>query len=99
MIAKPDVADVLDAHWPQVEQSATINSWQLRTLSAVRRCRTAALGSHVDGCTSCGHLRISYNPSFVGTAPTATALNARERNVISGYRHGKQNSYPCLTSM
>ena len=61
MIAKPEVADVLDAHWPQVEQSATINSWQLRTLGAVKRCRTAALGSHVDGCTSCGHLRISYN--------------------------------------
>jgi hypothetical protein len=61
MIAKPEVADVLDAHWLQVEQSATINSWQLRTLSAVRRCRTAALGSHVDGCTSCGYLRISYN--------------------------------------
>jgi hypothetical protein len=61
MMAKPEVADVLDAHWLQVEQSATINSWQLRILSAVRRCRTAALGSHVDGCTSCGHLRISYN--------------------------------------
>ncbi len=61
MVAKTEVADVLDAHWPQVEQLATINSWQLRTLSAVRRCRTAALGSHVDGCTSCGHLRISYN--------------------------------------
>lgn len=61
MVAKTEVADVLDAHWTQVEQSTTINSWQLRTLSAVRRCRTAALGSHVDGCTSCGHLRISYN--------------------------------------
>jgi Putative transposase/Transposase zinc-binding domain len=61
MKAKAEVADVLDANWPQVEQSATINSWQLRTLSAVRRCRTAGLGSHVDGCTSCGHLRISYN--------------------------------------
>lgn len=38
-----------------------MNSWQLRTLNAVRRCRTAELGSHVDGCTHCGHLRISYN--------------------------------------
>ena len=56
-----EVADVLQAHWPQVEQAAAINGWQLRTLSAVRRCRTAALGSHVDGCSSCGHLRISYN--------------------------------------
>ena len=56
-----EVADVLNAHWGSVYQSGSYNSWQLRTLDAVRRCRTASLGSHVDGCTSCGHLRISYN--------------------------------------
>jgi hypothetical protein len=56
-----EVADVLNAHWAEVGQSGGFNSWQLRTLGAVRRCRTASLGSHVDGCTSCGHLRISYN--------------------------------------
>jgi hypothetical protein len=61
MLPLLEVADVLNAYWPQVEQSPNINSWQLRTLSAVRRCRSAALGSHVDGCTACGHLRISYN--------------------------------------
>ncbi len=55
------VADVLEAQWLQVQQSAMFNTWQLRTLNAVRRCRSSALGSHVDGCTSCGHLRISYN--------------------------------------
>jgi len=56
-----EVAGVLNAHWPQVQHSGNYNSWQLRTLDAVRRCRTASLGSHVDGCSSCGHLRISYN--------------------------------------
>lgn len=61
MKARLEVADVLEANWPQVEQSANINKWQLRTLGAVKRCRTAALGSHVDGCTNCGHIRISYN--------------------------------------
>lgn len=55
-----EVADVLNAHWPAVQHS-NFNTWQLRTLDAVRRCRTASLGSHVDGCPSCGHLRISYN--------------------------------------
>lgn len=55
-----EVAGVLNAHWPGVQQ-LKLNTWQLRTLHAVRRCRTAALGAHVDGCTSCGHLRISYN--------------------------------------
>ncbi len=56
-----EVATVLTAHWSAVQQSAKFNTWQLRTLHAVRRCRSAALGAHVDGCTSCGHLRISYN--------------------------------------
>ena len=56
-----EVADVLTAHWSQVQHSGRFNTWQLRTLDAVKRCRTASLGSHVDGCTACGHLRISYN--------------------------------------
>lgn len=61
MLPHYELAGVLNTHWTQVQQSATLNSWQLRTLHAVRRCRTAALGSHVDGCTSCAYLRISYN--------------------------------------
>jgi len=56
-----EVADVLNAHWPQVQQSGKFNTWQLRTLGAIKRCRTASLGAHVDGCTNCGHIRMSYN--------------------------------------
>jgi Putative transposase/Transposase zinc-binding domain len=55
-----EVADVLNAHWSAV-QHGSFNTWQLRTLDAVRRCRSASLGSHADGCASCGHVRISYN--------------------------------------
>lgn len=56
-----EVADVLNQHWPQVEPWPHFNSWQLRTLSALRRCRTAALGGHIDTCSVCSHTRISYN--------------------------------------
>ena len=56
-----EVSGVLGAHWSAVQGSGRFNTWQLRTLNAVRRCRTAELGAHVDGCTACGHLRISYN--------------------------------------
>ena len=56
-----EVADVLNAHWLEVLRAAQYNSWQLRTLDAIRRCRTASLGGHIDLCTSCGHVRISYN--------------------------------------
>jgi hypothetical protein len=56
-----EVADVLNAHWQDLLRSCQFNTWQLRTLDAIRRCRTASLGGHVDLCTSCGHIRISYN--------------------------------------
>jgi hypothetical protein len=56
-----EVADVLNQHWREIEQSRRINGWQLRTLGAIKRCRTAALGGHVDACTECGQVRISYN--------------------------------------
>ena len=59
-----ELASVLNAHWNELQSrtcTTKFNSWQMRTLHAIRRCRTAALGAHVDGCSSCGHLRISYN--------------------------------------
>ena len=56
-----ELADVLNLHWPQIEKSAHINSFQLRVLSALKVCRTAALGGHLDACNSCGTVRISYN--------------------------------------
>jgi hypothetical protein len=30
-------------------------------MDAIKRCRTATMGGHIDQCTACGHLRISYN--------------------------------------
>tara|TARA_R110002124_G_scaffold287259_2_gene472087 strand:- start:636 stop:1247 length:612 start_codon:yes stop_codon:yes gene_type:complete len=38
-----------------------LNPWQLRTLGAIKRCRTAALGGHIDACDDCGNISISYN--------------------------------------
>lgn len=34
---------------------------QQKTLRAIARCRTAALGGHVDACEDCGTVHISYN--------------------------------------
>jgi hypothetical protein len=56
-----EVADVINSHWQDMLCSSQLNAWQLRTLDAIRRCRTASLGGHVDLCTHCGHIRISYN--------------------------------------
>jgi hypothetical protein len=43
--------------------SLTNNTWKLRTLYALARCRTAAMGGHIDRCNhkNCGKLHLSYN--------------------------------------
>jgi len=57
-----EVAQVLERNTDQLHK-LTHNSWQLRTLHALRRCRTAALGGHIDQCNhpGCGKLHLSYN--------------------------------------
>jgi hypothetical protein len=56
-----EVAQVLRLHWTLIENHPGINRWQLRTLSALKCCRTSDLGGHVDACTDCGNICISYN--------------------------------------
>jgi len=46
------------------------NSWQYRTLEAIRRCRTKALGGHIDRCRSCNKLQMSYNSCRNRHCPT-----------------------------
>jgi hypothetical protein len=55
-----EVAGVLDLLGDGVNELG-LNTWQLRTLSAIKICRTAALGGHIDACEACGNIRISYN--------------------------------------
>jgi Putative transposase/Transposase zinc-binding domain len=55
-----EVADVLKKLGENIENLG-LNTWQLRTLSALKKCRTVALGGHIDGCDGCGNISISYN--------------------------------------
>ena len=57
---QPEVADVLRKVGSKIENYG-LNTWQLRTLSALKKCRTAELGGHIDACDNCGNLTISYN--------------------------------------
>ena len=44
------------------EQHAdSLSCGQRRVMSAIERCRTEALGGHVEQCDRCGHQRIAYN--------------------------------------
>ena len=47
-------------------------------MSAIERCRTAALGGHVERCEACAHLRISYNSCRDRHCPKCQAAAAKE---------------------
>jgi hypothetical protein len=58
-----EVADLIrTAGTAFIERNRHWLSWKhVKVLLAIARCRTAALGGHLDECTRCGHRAISYN--------------------------------------
>ena len=56
-----ELAQVIERFGSHFADKHQPNGYILRTLHAIRRCRTASLGGHVDRCDSCGHIRVSYN--------------------------------------
>src|SRR6202165_5623384 len=61
-------------------------SWKhVKVLLAIARCRTAALGGHLDQCTRCGHRAISYNSCRNRHCPKCQT-SARERWIAARRR-------------
>jgi hypothetical protein len=58
-----EVADILRAHGPawRESQRGHLNLIQLKVMSAIEQCRTAALGGHVLRCERCHTEQIAYN--------------------------------------
>ncbi len=58
-----EVADIFRAHGPAWRQANAghLSLGQLKVMSAIERCRTAALGGHVAACQDCGHIHVAYN--------------------------------------
>ncbi len=76
-----EVADLVRAAGERfLEKSRGWLNWQhLKVLLAIERCRTAALGGHLDECSDCGHRpAISYNSCRNRHCPKCQA-NTRER--------------------
>jgi len=76
-----EVADLIrTAGATFLERNRRWLSWKhVKVLLAIRRCRTAALGGHLDECTHCGHrATISYNSCRNRHCPKCQTA-ARER--------------------
>ena len=56
-----EVADVLRAGLAKHELRHPLSEVQRKACNAILNCRTAALGGHLEACTGCGTLSVSYN--------------------------------------
>jgi hypothetical protein len=63
MPARLEVADIFRRHGEAYRQAhdSHLGRVERRTMSAIELCRTAELGGHVEGCRSCGTIRVAYN--------------------------------------
>lgn len=91
-----EVADVFHRHgaaWRKAN-AGHVSLDQLKVMSAIEQCRSAALGGHVERCEDCDHSRIAYNscrnrhcPKCQGAA-ARDWLAAREADLLPvGYFH------------
>jgi hypothetical protein len=58
-----EVADIFRTHGPAWRQAQRghLSLGQLKAMSAIEQCRSAALGGHVLRCAGCAHEEIAYN--------------------------------------
>ena len=74
-----EVADIFRAHGPAWRQAqhAHLSLGQLKVMSAIEQCRSAALGGHVLRCAACEQVDIAYNSCRNRHCPKCQARAAR----------------------
>lgn len=77
-----ELADVVSLYGAEFEQQYSPQYQHRRVLNAIVKCRTAALGGHIDVCDSCAHERISYNSCRNRHCPKCQGTN-RERWIMA----------------
>jgi hypothetical protein len=85
-----EVADIFRTHGPvwRKQQAGRLSLGQLKVMSAIEQCRTAALGGHALRCNACEHEEISYNSCRNRHCPKCQAraaqhwLEARQADLL-----------------
>jgi Putative transposase/Transposase zinc-binding domain len=75
-----EVADIFRGHGPAWRQANAghVSLGQLKVMSAIESCRTAALGGHVARCEDCTHEVIAYNSCRNRHCPKCQGAAAKE---------------------
>jgi hypothetical protein len=75
-----EVADIFRRHGPAWRRANAghVSLGQLKAMSAIESCRTAALGGHVARCEDCSHTLIAYNSCRNRHCPKCQGAAAKE---------------------
>jgi hypothetical protein len=75
-----EVADIFRGHGPawRSANAGHVSLGQLKVMSAIESCRTAALGGHVARCEKCSHTHIAYNSCRNRHCPKCQGAAAKE---------------------
>ncbi len=75
-----EVADIFRDHGPAWRRANAghVSLGQLKVMSAIESCRTAALGGHVERCEKCAHTHIAYNSCRNRHCPKCQGAAAKE---------------------
>jgi putative transposase/transposase-like zinc-binding protein len=75
-----EVADIFRDHGPAWRQAHAghVSLGQLKVMSAIESCRTAALGGHVARCEDCAYTTIAYNSCRNRHCPKCQGAAAKE---------------------
>jgi predicted Zn-ribbon and HTH transcriptional regulator len=75
-----EVADIFRDRGPAWRQAHAghVSLDQLKVMSAIERCRTAALGGHVARCEDCGYTTIAYNSCRNRHCPKCQSAAAKQ---------------------
>jgi hypothetical protein len=90
----PELQDIFVQYGEAYQAEHRLPPDQQKVVRAIRHCRTAALGGHVDECDECGFVRVSYNSCRNRHCPKCQTLTkerwieARKDELLNvGYFH------------
>jgi len=90
----PEIQDIFAEHGDAYHRNHPISFAQSKAMIDIERCRTAALGAHVDICDNCSNTEISYNSCRnrhcpkCQTLPKERWIDNRKHDLLNiGYFH------------
>ena len=84
-----ELADIISQYGADFKQQFEPTFQEWKVLESIKSCRTSLLGGHIDSCTTCGTIRISYNSCRDRHCPKCQStkrerwIEAREEDLLN----------------